>query len=78
LAAGCAGPQGRTITSEFVVGPGLTPAAQPAILTGMQWLARAAIIIGTIIGTVLVALVVAIGIQVWHERSTVDLPMKDD
>jgi hypothetical protein len=40
----------------------------------MQWLAAAAIIIGA----GLLALVVAIGIQVWRERSTVSLPRKDD
>jgi hypothetical protein len=49
-----------------------------ATLAPMQWLAATAIIFGAIIGTGLLALVVAIGIQVWHERSTVDLPMKDD
>jgi hypothetical protein len=56
----------------------LTPAAQTAILAGMQWLVAAAIIIGAIIGTGLLALIVAIGIQVWRERSAVDLPMRND
>jgi hypothetical protein len=44
----------------------------------MQWLAAAAIILGAIIGTGPLALVLAIGIQVRRERSTVDLPREDD